>query len=420
MKSLKTKKILNNIVNKLEDESIKRKYDETIKLMMEIEEFIKKKKLMLYGGYALNLLLSKKNKIYNEKNMNDIDCYSKSAQSDSYELADILYKKGYEYIQVKKAMHENTFRVYVNFIQILDITNIDSELYDKLFEITLKERTQKKTIYKYYNRYDIYIVPFLLLKRNLYFELARPKSSYYRWEKIYPRLNILTNNIKIKVNNKKKIFIKTPNEYKKIFKIVLNYIKKNKYPIVGSFPLKFFKNINNNYCCRLNNISNQFTIYSIDYDKTKDEIKNIIKNNIDTNKYIIYDNEITYLPDIISKIYRISIKNIETNNDINIINIINLENECISIKKIKGYTICSIDTILYYYYSIYIICIIYSNNNIEETLLIIQEYEKILKNMNIKNRLSTMCYGNYITKQDILKKQWMKKKEIYYPVNKKN
>lgn len=410
---------IKKIINDIEKKNNHEKYLETLFVMKDVEQFIRNKKLMLYGGFALNLLLPNKHKIYTSNNINDYDCYSKNAQKDAYELANLLNEKGYNYIQVKKAFHENTFRVYVNFIQVIDITNIDSDLYDKLFNITLEERKLKTSIYKYYKKNNLYIVPFVLLKRNLHFEMSRPKGSYYRWEKVYPRLKILSKHIKIRKDGiKKKEFIKIKsNDLKKCYNVVLNYIKKNKLPLIGSYPLKLLKNIKTNDCCRLNELSNQFTFYSENFEKTRDEVIELLNNNIDKNKFEVYYNLRNYLPDILPNRYRILIKNKITNNTISIANIIKLENECLSIKKIKGFNIGTIDTILYYYYSIYIIYSIYSldNTNLEDTLYIIIEYEKMLEKININERLSKICYGKDVPRIELLKKQWMKKQEVYYP-----
>jgi hypothetical protein len=38
--------------------------------------------------------------------------------------------------------------------------------------------------------------------------------------------------------------------------------------------------------------------------------------------------------------------------------------------------------------------------------------------MKIKDRLSILCYGDDLKREDVLKKQWMKRRDVYYPKTK--
>jgi hypothetical protein len=413
-KSTSSIKKIKNIINVINDKEQLIKYNNTINLMKDVLNFIKKKKLMLYGGFAINMLLPDKYKFYNKNSINDYDCYSKQAEKDAYELAMYLHNKNYNYIQVKKALHENTFRVYAELIQVIDITSIDKVLYDNLYNVTLKER--KTNMYKYYKNFELYIVPFVLLKRNLYYELARPKGSYYRWDKIYTRINLL-NKIRINENTlKKKQYVKIPDDLKNIINVLLNYIKTKEYPLVGNYALKLYKNIKDPNCCRINLLDNFFMIISYEYMKTTKDIIKLLKKNLDTKKYNIYYKKRDFLNEIMYNRTKIIIENIETNEYFPIINIVSTEKDCFAIKKINGYTVGSLDTILFFFYSIYIIYFIYSKseNIMEETIYNIIEFEKFIEKnkKNISLRLSDICYGNHIYQREILKKQWKDKKEI--------
>lgn len=413
IKSTTSIKKIKNIINDINEKEQISKYKNTIKLMEDVLKFIKKKKLMLYGGFAINMLLPEKYKFYSNNMINDYDCYSKQAEKDAYELAVYLHKKNYNYIQVKKALHENTFRVYAELIQVIDITSINKELYDNLYNVTLKER--KTNMYKYYKKLDLYIVPFILLKRNLYYELARPKGSYYRWDKVYKRINLL-NNIKINENTiKRKKYAKIQDDLKDIISLLLKHIKTKEYPIIGNYALKIYKNIKDPDCCRINSLDNFFMIMSIDYMKTTREIVKLLKNNLD-KKYNVFYKKRDFLNEIMYSRTRIIIENKETNEYVPIINIVSTENDCFAIKKLNGYTVGSLDTILFFYYSIYIIYYIYSKseNIMEETIYNIIEYENFIEKnkKNISLRLSDLCYGNHINVKEILKKQWKDKKVI--------
>ena len=65
--------------------------------MVEIvENFLKSKRLLCYGGTAINNILPKQAQFYNKDyEIPDYDFYSPNALDDAKELADIYYKEGY-------------------------------------------------------------------------------------------------------------------------------------------------------------------------------------------------------------------------------------------------------------------------------------------------------------------------------------
>lgn len=420
--SSKIRKIINKIKNDIEKE----KYLNNYQMMNDVKQFIIKKKLLLYGGYALNLLLPEKYQFYSKDSIQDYDCYSKNAKKDAYELANILNDKGYQFIQVRKAMHENTYKVYANFIQIIDITLLNEDLFDKYYKLTLDER--KTSIYKNYKESKLYILPYFLLKRNIYFELSRPKGSSYRWEKIYKRLKIID---KILLKSKKKIsyihHIDFTNEQKEFLKILLSFIKKYKNPIIGSYTLKYYdskitKELIVSYSYGENN-SNITSIISKDIIETTKQLVQYFKNKVDNNIYeIIVDNQEYEMQNIVNyKINKIYIKNKKTNYKINITNIINLgEFECYSINNFKGLKIGTIFTSLYYLYTLKLIFEIIQKDKIAITIIneVIYIFEKLLNKININKLFTINCYGNNIPKEEIIKNNWRKKKTIYYPKKK--
>jgi hypothetical protein len=175
---------IQDIVESLNDEILQQNYENSKVLLETVGDFIadKKNKLQLYGGYAINLLLAPEHKIYKDNTINDFDCFSPNALKTANKLALHLQKKGFKYIKIRKAMHNNTYKVYVNFITVLDITQIDKDLFNNFQKMANEEK--KTSIYKYYtDRYQL--APYVFLMSNLHFELSRPKASYFRWEKIY-------------------------------------------------------------------------------------------------------------------------------------------------------------------------------------------------------------------------------------------
>lgn len=164
--------------------------DPEIKKLIEIvEEFIRKKKLICYGGTAINNLLPEKDKFYNlEIELPDYDVYSSNGMRDAIELADLYYKRGYKEIEAKSGMHEGTFKVYVNFIPIADITTLDKEIFNSISKDAIMVAGLKYTPVNY-------------LRMSMYKELSRPEGDISRWEKVMKRLALLNKNYPLRGKN---------------------------------------------------------------------------------------------------------------------------------------------------------------------------------------------------------------------------
>ena len=410
---------IDKIIKEIEVNKLKNVYNEYNDVINLISKFIIKKKLILYGGFVINVILPKKLRFYKDYTINDFDCLSKNPLSDSIELAKIIKEKGYTYIKIKKAKHQGTYRVYVYGKPIFDISIIKSNIYDNLLKYSKKE---KKNLKHYKDKYNI--IPLPIIKKNLYYELSRPEQSGYRWEKIYDRLNILNKTYPTPILNIKYECIKIPAIYQLLTKNILEYIKISKNPVIDSFALKIYKKLNLNCCGRVNDYSKYITILSTDYEQTKNDIIAIIKNK--GNKLNNYEIDITNHVDkdnLLYTYYDINIINKEDNTIFNLINIINVKNECFSInngtkREYNNFTIGSLDTILYFLYTTYIYNTIYTNDVkiANEKLFYINEYEKYIVdiiNNNILKRLKSSCYGK-INYDDEIKEIWKKKLTLKY------
>ena len=153
---------------------------EEIKKMIEIvENFLKSKRLLCYGGTAINNILPKHAQFYNKDyEIPDYDFYSANALDDAKELADIYYKEGYDQVEAKSGVHEGTYKVYVNFIPMADVTTMHKDLFDSLYKESISVAKIK-------------YVPANFLRMGLYLELSRPAGDISRWEKVLKRLNLL-------------------------------------------------------------------------------------------------------------------------------------------------------------------------------------------------------------------------------------
>ena len=174
--------ILRQAVDKSEERAGKRiaNSPEIINIIKIVEEFIKENKLICYGGTAINNILPQQDQFYNKNiEIPDYDFFSPKALHHAKALADIYYSNGYTEVEAKAGVHSGTYKVYVNFIPVADITFTE----DKLFKaISLESIIVNNIMY----------APPNFLRMSMYLELSRPEGDVSRWEKVLKRLILLT------------------------------------------------------------------------------------------------------------------------------------------------------------------------------------------------------------------------------------
>lgn len=153
--------------------------EEVARMITICEDFLIKKKLVCYGGTAINNILPKYAQFYDkETEIPDYDFYSPNALQDAKELADIYQKHGYDDVEAKSGVHFGTYKVFVNFIPMADITSLPKKLFYSL---------QSEAI----SIAGIKYAPANFLRMNMFLELSRPAGDITRWEKVLKRLTIL-------------------------------------------------------------------------------------------------------------------------------------------------------------------------------------------------------------------------------------
>lgn len=396
------------LIEKIDNELMKQQYENTKDVMDIVGKFIKQKQLLLYGGFAINLLLPKKNKFYKQYTINDYDCFSNNAKAVAKELAELLQKKGYQYIKVRKALHDSTFKVFVDFIAVLDITQISEESYIKFKKISTKE--QKTKLYKYYKE-DYLLAPFSFLMSNMHYELARPLSSYYRWDKIYRRQSVFAN-LSAKQSIKNTTLKSDKNHQsadKYVLQKLLQYIEKNKHVIVNEYALKYhgYTNIQREFA------SNEISIYSVKMEKTKKDFDKYVKQHFE--KYKIITEQHNSSSALMYDSYKITIANKETEQRF-VLNIIDASQDCLSVMNKNKMIVGSLNTVIYFMYRKYLLQEMNGNpdqklwDNIQYLECNIQEKMKA----NPKYILSTTCYGVNQSFKEMLASKWRKKQTLMY------
>lgn len=173
--------ILRIAVDKAEEKIGKRvvNSEEVQQIIKIVENFIKKKNLICYGGTAINNILPKEDQFYDKDvEIPDYDFFTTNALEDAKELSNIYFKEGFTDVEAKSGQHHGTFKVYVNYMPIADLTNIPKEIYNALKKESLRVA-------------GILYAPPNFLRMSMYLELSRPAGDTSRWEKVLKRLTIL-------------------------------------------------------------------------------------------------------------------------------------------------------------------------------------------------------------------------------------
>jgi hypothetical protein len=197
-----------------------------------VEQFLIKKKLICYGGTAINNVLPEKDQFYDlKREIPDYDFFSPHSLDDAKELADIFYKKGFNDVEAKSGMHTGTYKVFVNFIGVADITFIEPELFKSL----MREAIERK---------GILYAPLNFLRMSMYLELSRPDGDVSRWEKVYKRLLLFNKNFPLKGDNclkKVKSAVMAPSKQEEeIFDIVRDEAISEKLVFFGGYACALF------------------------------------------------------------------------------------------------------------------------------------------------------------------------------------
>lgn len=151
-----------------------------------VEKFLRTNKTCCYGGTAINNILPSQDQFY-DKNLElpDYDFFSPNALEDAKKLARIYYDAGFKEVEAKSGVHYGTFKVFVNFLAVADITQMDSGLFNAVYKDSIKVD-------------GIHYAPPDYLRMAAYLELSRPAGDVSRWEKVMKRIRLLNKNYPMK------------------------------------------------------------------------------------------------------------------------------------------------------------------------------------------------------------------------------
>jgi hypothetical protein len=196
-----------------------------------VENFIKTKKLICYGGTAINNILPVESQFYDrDVDIPDYDFFSTNALEDAKELTDIYFQEGYVDVEAKSAQHFGTYKVYVNYIAVADITYLVEEIYRPL----LKDSIIVDGIY--------YAAP-NFLRMSMYHELSHPAGNTTRWEKVMKRLTLLNRYYPLKTNCHNVVFqrpMENKERQKEIYETIRNTFIGLGVVFFGSYAISLY------------------------------------------------------------------------------------------------------------------------------------------------------------------------------------
>lgn len=161
-------------------------YEDLLVAIEIVKDFIIKNKLIVYGGSAIDYALRLfGDKIYPDDLLKvpDLDVYSPNNVQHAYQLADILYQRGYQEARAINALHMETMRVdLMDNHFIADISYRPPEIFEKLPYL---EYNGMRIIHPMFQRIDLHsslAFPYDNSPREVIFE---------RWSKDIKRFNKL-------------------------------------------------------------------------------------------------------------------------------------------------------------------------------------------------------------------------------------
>ena len=385
--------ILRSAVDKA-DESIKKKRissPEIKDIINIVETFIRKRRLLCYGGTAINNILPKEKQFYNKDiDIADYDFFSPNALQDAKDLANIYYDAGYTEVEAKSGIHYGTFKVFVNFMPIADITMMDKELFKNIKQDAIES---EKILY----------CPPDYLRMAMYLELSRPEGDIGRWEKVLKRLSLLNDEYPIsnttcdKIDIQRDLYSKTIDKIE-LYEVLKSIFIKQGLVFFGGYANSLYSEyLPDNHKKHVSKIPD-FDLLSENPSKSaKETIAGLKEYGFKNAKYIKHDG----LGEIIAPHYEIIVSG-------DTVAFIYEPIACHSynIAKIDGTAIkiASIDTMLSFYLAfIYANRPYYNKNRImcmANNLFVVQERNK-LSQKGILKRFSLQCYGKQLTMEDM-------------------
>lgn len=196
-----------------------------------VEDFLRKKHRLCYGGQAINAHLPDAHKIYDpEYTLPDYDFFTPNQEDDIQYLVAQLRKAGFLEISAREGIHEGTIKIYVNYVPVADVTAMDARFYRM---ISTREFRKDGISYLDANT----------LRMLMYLELSRPKGEVSRWSKVYERLMLLNHYVAIDHCRATSRDAFRGSMTMEQVQFTLDYLLKNKRIFAGGDVIEFYRHV---------------------------------------------------------------------------------------------------------------------------------------------------------------------------------
>lgn len=237
-------------------------------------DFVKEKKRKIYGGYSQNAVIKHKNEadaFYDDEEIPDIDVYSPTPIEDLVELCNKLYTEGYEDVVGREAQHKETYKIFTNGYNAIDLSYVPGNIYNT---IPFIEINNIRYVHPSFSMIDLYKM------------MSEPFFSSWRWKKTIIRLKLLQKHYPFANKNEQVNQMKHNINVKPAFDIIHKFILNNmKIYLCGDFAY--------NELIKQANVSNinpidiySYKIISTDY---KNDARTLITQLKDAGLKITFD-----------------------------------------------------------------------------------------------------------------------------------
>jgi len=378
--------------------------------------FIRRRRLIVYGGTAFNQILPEHARFYKNDIISDYDCFSVNAYRDARNLADLLDTKGYRYVHVKRAVHDKTYRVFAEQMSIADISVISEDFYSRLMFLSK-------------NDYELHRLPFIpaplhFLRFAMYNEMSKPRESARRWHKVFTRLGLFLNHFPITPVNQTP---KSPTtsglvseaDMKRLVASIKKVAVAQSLPIGGMAVIAPFlgESATDDWqgtmgmidllSMNANATAETVARRAVDVLKARPADVDIIIETRPFGAFASTTYETTYVSDnepisnvVMLPEYIVCVERRGTPSRVNIANIYDAHYSCKSVYSKYKPVHMSWDTIMTILFGRMIV------QDADDLKKLVEAIERKLKVVHVADRVSIDCYGHTPSKEEVMQKRW--------------
>lgn len=367
-----------------------------------IIEYIKKKNLIIYGNYCIDLLIKNKNKDdgYYSKNKLEqplINIYSTDPNNEIKQICNIIYEHKYKYIESTFEINSGLSKIYINLLPYIIISYIPENIYNLIPIININGIKCLHQHILYIN--SLYIYNTLLINSDIlkeYFELTNLLIKYYDLD--FKETKIIRYDLDNNIINF----------------IIKNILPNNKFILCGYYAYYFYLS---KCLSKIDKFIPYIDILSINYNKDVENINIKLLKHDPSITYKVFNPFLDYFGERTS-FYK---------NDKVILNIYNQNDICIPYIKNDNNIICSYQ---YFIYSSLIKSFISKcdknkkelnnfnymvKNLIDKKNIYLDEHKKTILDDTIFKEFDVNCIGDTIKSSRKSRLYIMKKRKEYKP-----